>query len=130
MRCSVRPAVTTTVSASPVSGFGGDFKSNSGHTEWVDARVHQTGFTTTFGPNTIVPHVVGGETFDVDYNSNREGKTTDQVTYAAVTSRSHHAGIVHVLLMDGSSRSVSENINVTIWRNLGSRKDGNVIGEY
>jgi prepilin-type N-terminal cleavage/methylation domain-containing protein len=29
-----------------VATFGGDFKTDSGHTEWVDARVHQTGFTT------------------------------------------------------------------------------------
>jgi hypothetical protein len=66
----------------------------------------------------------------VDYNSNREGKTIDQITYAAVTSRSHHAGIVQSLLMDGSVRSISENINLQTWRNLGSRNDGNVIGEF
>jgi prepilin-type N-terminal cleavage/methylation domain-containing protein len=111
-------------------GSASDFKTNSGHTEWVDARVHQTGFTTTFGPNAFVPHNSGGETFDVDYNSNREGKTTNAITYAAVTSRSYHVGIVHVVLMDGSGRSISENINLAIWRNLGTRNDGNVIGEF
>ena len=30
-----------------------------GHTQWVNGRVHQTGFTTTFPPNTVV-RVVGG----------------------------------------------------------------------
>ena len=113
-----------------ISGFGGNFKTNSGHTEWVDSRAHQTGFTTVFGPNTFVPHVDGGTTYDVDYTSNREGKTTDQITYAAVTSRSYHAGTVTSLLMDGSVRSISENIHLATWRNLGSRNDGNPIGEF
>jgi prepilin-type N-terminal cleavage/methylation domain-containing protein len=126
------PPTGATPPTSPldISSYGGNFKTNSGHTEWVDGRAHQTGFTTTFGPNTVVPHVSGGETFDVDYTSNREGKTTDQITYAAVTSRSHHPGIVQVLLMDGSARSVSENINVAIWRALGTRAGREVVGEF
>ena len=49
---------------------------------------------------------------------------------AAVTARSHHEGIVNVILMDGSGRSISENINLGLWRNLGARNDGNVIGDF
>ncbi|MFQ5731397.1 MAG: DUF1559 domain-containing protein [Planctomycetaceae bacterium] len=113
-----------------VSSLGGNFKTDSGHTEWVDARVHQTGVTTVFGPNTIVPHSTGGQTYNIDYTSSREGRTLNQITYAAVTSRSYHTGIVNVLLMDGSCRSVSENINVAVWRRLGSRNDGQPIGEF
>ena len=41
--------------------------------EWVDARVHQTGFTTTFPPNTKVPYTNGGVAYDIDFNSSREG---------------------------------------------------------
>ena len=123
---------TTSVPGDPaaIAGFGGSFKSESGHTEWVDSRVHQTGFTTVFGPNTVVPYTSGGEVFDVDYTSNREGKTIDQITYAAVTSRSYHTGIVNSLLMDGSVHSISENIDLRTWRNLGSRNDGNPVGEF
>ncbi|GAB4160508.1 MAG: DUF1559 domain-containing protein [Planctomycetaceae bacterium] len=113
-----------------IAGLGGSFKTNSGHTEWVEGRAHQTGFTTVFRPNTFVPFVSGGQTYDIDYTSNREGRTIDQVTYAAVTARSYHTGIVHVVLMDGSGRTISENINLGIWRNLGARNDGNVIGSY
>jgi hypothetical protein len=47
-----------------------------------------------------------------------------------VTSRSWHAGIVQVLLMDGSARAVSENINLQTWRDLGSRNDGRPLGEF
>ena len=115
---------------SAISGFGGSFKQDSGHTEWVDARVHQTGVTMTFGPNTLVPYSTGGVAYDVDFNSSREGKTTTGATYAAVTSRSYHTGIVNSLLMDGSVRSVGESIDLITWRRLGQRSDGKVIGEY
>lgn len=43
---------------------------------------------------------------------------------------SAHEGGVQFLLADGAVRFVSENANIGILRNLGSRDDGNVIGEY
>jgi len=109
----------------------GDFKTDSGHTEWVDGRIHQTGFTTVFGPNAITPvSGTGGSAPSGDYTSCREGKACNTFTRAAVTARSFHVGMVHVLLMDGSVRTISENINRQTWRNLGARNDGNVIGEF
>lgn len=38
------------------------------------------------------------------------------------------AGIVNILLFDGSTRSLSENIDLGIWRALGTRNGGEVIG--
>lgn len=118
----------TPVPASPrdVSAFGGEFKADSGHTEWVDARIHQTGFTTTFAPNTKVPHTEGGKTYDIDFNSMREGRSARLPTYAVVTSRSYHAGGVNVLLMDGSVRYIASTIELDTWRALGSRSGGEV----
>jgi prepilin-type N-terminal cleavage/methylation domain-containing protein len=107
-----------------VTAFGGSFKTDSGHTEWVDARVHQTGFTTVFTPNTVVPFTNGGIIYDVDFNSSREGKTTNQITFAAVTSRSYHHSMVHVLMMDGSARSVNNTVTLDTWRALGTRAGG------
>lgn len=113
-----------------------DSNSNTGHTEWPDARVHHTGFTTVLTPNTRVEHTEGGVTFDVDYNSWQEGKLdggTVPPTYAAITSRSYHNGIVNVVLMDGSTRSVSENIHIGVWRALGTRAGGSSepqIGDF
>lgn len=123
---------TATVPApSGVSALGGSFKTDSGHTEWVDGRIHQTGITTVFTPNTIVPHVDGGTTYDVDFTSCREEKNScTGPTYAAVTSRSHHVGIVHSLLADGSVRNISDNIDATTWALLGSRNDGEVLGDF
>jgi prepilin-type processing-associated H-X9-DG protein len=113
-----------------IAGFGGSFKTDSGHTEWVDARVHQTGFTTTFAPNTVVPYSTGGVAYDIDFNASREGKTTNRLTFAAVTSRSHHSGLVNVLLMDGSVRSVNSSISLPVWRALGTRAGGEVVPEF
>ena len=115
---------------SQLGSFGGEFKVDSGHTEWVDARTHQTGFTTTFTPNTKCPYMVGGKTYDIDFNSMREGRSTSVPTYAVVTSRSHHVGLVQVAIMDGSVRSISNSIELTTWQTLGTRAGGEVVGEF
>ncbi len=106
----------------------------NGHTEWVSGNTIHTGFTTTFTPNTKVLHTVGGVVYDIDATSKREasgsGVCDGITTYAVVTSRSWHTGIVQTLLMDGSARSISSNIDLDTWQNLGQRGDGNVLGEF
>lgn len=98
------------------------------HAEWVDGKVHETGFTTTFTPNTVVPYLFGGVIYDVDFVS--AGETALGDTYAAVTSRSFHSGGVNVLLMDGSARTVNDSIALQTWRALGTRTGGEVVPEY
>jgi prepilin-type N-terminal cleavage/methylation domain-containing protein/prepilin-type processing-associated H-X9-DG protein len=109
--------------------YGGTFDSN-GHTEWVEGDVHETGFTTTCTPNTSVPYTVNGVTYDVDVTGMRDGESMSVPTYAAVTARSFHAGTVNVLMNDGSVRGVSNSINLAVWRALGTRSGGEVIGEF
>lgn len=109
--------------------IGGSSPTASGHTEWVDGRVHQTGFTSTFTPNSIVA-ISGGGAPDGDFTNCREGKSCTEPTYAAVTSRSYHTGTVNSLLMDGSVRSIGENIHLETWHNLSIRNDGEVLGEF
>lgn len=46
------------------------------------------------------------------------------------SSRSRHAGGVHVLLCDGSVRFVSSNISLTIWRGIATIAGSEVIGEF
>ncbi|MHC4880451.1 MAG: DUF1559 family PulG-like putative transporter [Planctomycetota bacterium] len=115
---------------SAVSGLGGSFKTNSGHTEWVDGRVHQTGFTAVFGPNTVVAHSSSGEDYDIDFTNCREEKSCSGETFAAVTSRSHHSGVVQSLLCDGSARSISDTIDLNVWRGLGTRDGLEDVGEF
>ena len=109
-----------------VVAYGGNFKTNSGHTEWVDSRAHQTGVTTTLGPNTEVLYTVGSEVFDVDFNSSRMGKTTDQTTYACVTSRSYHPSGVMASRVDGSVDFIANTIDLQVWRALGTVAGGEV----
>jgi type II secretory pathway pseudopilin PulG len=105
---------------------------DTGHTEWVCGRTLHTGFTATFAPNTVVPYVhTDGKTYDVDISSSREGLSTSVTTYAAVTSRSHHAGIVASASMDGSVRSIANGIDGDLWRRLATRNGGETVaGDY
>lgn len=131
LRDGGNPAATAVVPLpSEVAAFGGEFKIDSGHTEWVDARVHQTGFTTTFSPNQMVPYQVNGITYSIDFNSMREGRNAMLPTYAVVTSRSYHSGGVNSLLMDGSVRFVAQTIDQSIWRALGTRDSGEVVTDF
>ena len=103
--------------------FGPNLNNNTGHTEWCDGRVHHSGITTVFTPNTVVPYVhADGRTYDVDYNARQEGKSVSQPTYAAVTARSYHAGLVNVVLMDGAVKSVGDEVDLAVWRAAGTRQ--------
>jgi prepilin-type processing-associated H-X9-DG protein len=109
---------------SQVVNYGGTFKADSGHTEWVDARVHQSGFTASFSPNTKFSYTNGGTEYDIDFNSMREGVTSTSITYGTVTSRSNHSGVVNAVFMDGSVKSIPNNIDPIVWRALGTRAGG------
>ena len=100
---------------------------NTGHTEWPDGRVHHSGITTVFTPNTEVCYQhTDSRTYDIDFNSRQEGKNDIQPTYAAVTARSYHPGAVNVVLMDGSARSIDNGIQRDVWRSMGTRSGGEV----
>ena len=96
--------------------LGGEFKADSGHTEWVDGRVHQTGVTGALGPNTQARCSQNGETFDVDFNNMQEGRSATIRTFAAVTSRSYHPTGVQTASMDGSIHFVHNEVNLALWR--------------
>lgn len=112
-----------------VAALGGDFKSTTGHTEWVDGRVHQTGFTTVFTPNTKVPYINGGTEYDVDWTNQQEGKSQSIQTFAAVTSRSYHPTGVNSGRTDGSVSFMNEGMDLVVWRALGTRNGGEVFNE-
>jgi prepilin-type N-terminal cleavage/methylation domain-containing protein len=120
--------------ASPVppsspGGVSGSFDpSKFTHVEWVDGKVHETGFTTVFPPNTQVPYTSGSTTYDVDFITATESNAAD--TYAAVTSRSYHTGGVNSVLMDGSVRFFSSSTAQVTWRALGTRCGGEVVTDY
>ena len=122
----------TIADAEAAIASGSEFK-DTGHTEWPDGRVHHEGFTTTMVPNTQLACTNGTTSYtDCDYNSWQEGKNgrAGMPSYAIVTSRSYHTGAVQSVLMDGSARTISQNIDMGIWRALGTRGGGEVVGEF
>ena len=108
-----------------ISQSGSTFK-DTGHTEWPDGRVHHTGFTATLPPNAKVLANVNGKQLDIDYNSWQEGLNGQlgKPTYAAITSRSFHVGLVQASMMDGSVRSFPNQIDPSIWKSLATRSGG------
>lgn len=107
--------------------LGGSFKLSSGHTEWVDGRVHQTGFTTVFGPNSKHHCDINDQELSVDWTNQQEGKSAEIRTFAAVTARSYHPGGLNVLMMGGSVHFVGNAIDLQVWRGLSTRSDGEVF---
>lgn len=105
----------------------------NGHTEWADGRVHHQGFTTTLGPGGILR--LGSASnlcpanSDIDYTSQQEGTSATQTTFAVITSRSYHAGLVQSALADGSVRTFNHQMDWSTWRALGTRSGSEVIVE-
>ena len=80
--------------------------------------------TTLVTPNdfTTCPNIPGG--------SNKANCSAQNNWTYSWGFRSRHAGGCQILLGDGTVRFVSGNISASVWRNLGGRADGNVVGEF
>lgn len=107
------------------------------HVEWINGMETQTGFTTTFVPNTkvILPNGRNGNWSNFDrrvlaispechcecckhpccgypfYLSNAR----------AIQSRSNHSGVIQLTMFDSSVKTISQNIDLHCWRRLGTR---------
>lgn len=133
IRNTADPGPTVPSDSNAFAGMPGDLKlgpdtnSNTGHTEWPDGRVHHSGITTVFTPNTFVSYESAGQLYDIDFNSVQEGRQSDQATYAAITSRSYHTGVVNVGFIDGSTHSIADSIDLVPWRASGTIAGGEVI---
>jgi prepilin-type N-terminal cleavage/methylation domain-containing protein len=102
---------------------------NAGHTEWCEGRAHQSGVTSVFPPNTDVAYThTDGRTYDVDYSSRMEATNLSAPTYAALTARSHHPGLVNAALLDGSVRTIADGLDPLVWKALCTRR-GDEVGQ-
>jgi prepilin-type N-terminal cleavage/methylation domain-containing protein/prepilin-type processing-associated H-X9-DG protein len=110
--------------------LGGTLRTDSAHTGWTEGQTFHNGVTFALTPNTVVPFASGGVTYDVDYVSSRDGSSATKPSFDAMTARSYHTGLVNVLLMDGSVRSVSNGVSLATWRALGTRAGGEVVGDF
>ncbi|SMP63901.1 prepilin-type N-terminal cleavage/methylation domain-containing protein/prepilin-type processing-associated H-X9-DG domain-containing protein [Neorhodopirellula lusitana] len=79
--------------------------------KWADGSLNDTGYHHFRSPNSAINDCYS--------------------RYAAIKSgRSRHVGGVTVLLADGSVRFVTDSVDTETWRNVGSIKDRQVVGEY
>ncbi|MCC6507746.1 MAG: DUF1559 domain-containing protein [Pirellulaceae bacterium] len=100
----------------------------TGHTEWANGHCHHSGFTTTLTPNAALSFPFNGLVYaNCDFNSQQEGNSSTRSSFAILTSRSHHTGIVNVALLDGSVRSISNSVDLATWRAMGTRAGGEVV---
>lgn len=130
------PSTTATVPALPseICGLGAtdpkmgpDIMQNGGHVEWVDGKANHSAFTTVFTPNTRVACTNAGAEYDVDFVSSVESSSTSDVTYAAITARSYHAGVVNVAFMDASVKLIPNEIDQQVWRALSTRAGSETV---
>ena len=84
----------------------------TGNSWFYGERPNSLVFTTQVGPNSKL----------LDCGSN-----TDRAMFA---SRSSHVGGVQCVLADGSVRFASESMDLSIWQNLGNKRDGNVVEDF
>lgn len=78
---------------------------------WIHGREYWTAYHHYHNPNSNVPDM-------------------GTCGYGIFAARSYHVGGVHTLLCDGSVRFVSENIDLKLWRALGTRAGGEVVSEF
>lgn len=125
------PAVFASLAGGAQFELGPNLNDNGGHNEWCEGTAHDSSITTVFTPNFPVPYLHSdGRTYDIDYSSRYEGTSLTQRTYASVTARSYHNGIVHAVMMDGSARAISNSVELRTWRALGTRNGREVTGQY
>lgn len=104
--------------------LGVALQQNTGHSVWTDGRVHHAGMTVTFTPNSLTRFNFEGNEYDIDFNSQQEGRNPTNRTYASVTSRSWHPQGVNVSRLDGSVGFVSDGVSLEAWRAFGSISGG------
>jgi len=78
---------------------------------WADGGYYFIGFSTASPPNT--PSVMAAADWDRHH--------------MMIPASSRHTGIAQTLMADGSVKAASENIDVGVWRGLGTRAGGEVV---
>ena len=78
---------------------------------WINGREYWTGYFHFHTPNSSVPDL-------------------QSCGWGLFAARSEHTGGVNAALCDGSVRFISDSIDLGVWRGLGTRSGGEVIGEY
>jgi prepilin-type N-terminal cleavage/methylation domain-containing protein len=115
-------------SAADICAMGGNFKASYSHSEWTDGKLKETGFTAALPPNAAAICTQAGIAYDVDWVNQGESTTAGSPpTYAIVTARSYHGGVVNASAMDGSVHTVNDTIDAATWQALATRAGGEAV---
>lgn len=113
------------------------------HVQWVDARITQTGFTTLLNPNSQADLPAVGIELGNWINAESVIVSLDPCEMAgakcsppefppalfAMGARSHHSGVVNVVMVDGGVKALGSQIDSKTWRALGTRNGREIVGE-
>lgn len=92
---------------------------NNPSLRYVGLQYHRAALPqTSLYTHVVPPNYQGGECYDAS------------VGRAYIAARSYHGGGVGVCFCDGSVRFIRDSIDPLIWKNLGSRADGNPIASF
>lgn len=86
--------------------------------------------THSYGFSWFIPYFGNTEFSVLPLATPNNPAPTYSTTHNWGTVRSAHEGGVHALLMDGTVRFISENINGGVWVNIGTPKDRGTVGEF
>ncbi|HAN99500.1 MAG TPA: prepilin-type cleavage/methylation domain-containing protein [Planctomycetaceae bacterium] len=89
---------------------------------WVNGEFRCALMNTYYPPNSLVPDCLG-VSFDPDPARLYTG-------FGWRTARSQHPGGVQIGLADGSVRFLSKTVSIDVWRALGSRNGGEIVGTF
>jgi prepilin-type N-terminal cleavage/methylation domain-containing protein len=124
MTTAAHLAICVANSSTTPPGGGNRGFSNMGRDLWPEASYQHTFYNHILTPNST--------TVDCGNNCNFQDSNTractNNVSRAIVAPRSYHPASVNVLMADGTVRSVSDAVNETIWRAIGSRNGQEQVG--
>lgn len=116
-----------------LTGVTGDFRG-----AFCTSRAGSQFLVVTNTPNSSAPdNILDHPSFCPTGNANGANAPTNNLPCTPgggdsnfASPRSRHTGGVHILLGDGAVRFVSNNVDLTTWRNLAWMADGATIGDY
>ncbi|WP_437191220.1 DUF1559 family PulG-like putative transporter [Planctomicrobium sp. SH527] len=85
---------------------------------WIFGITGETVFNTITSPNSHVPNAIHCNACE----------TNDGC--GLFPPRSRHTGYVNVLMLDGSTRAIANNIDGATWQRLGAIADGSPVGDF
>ena len=115
------PTQASVLAWSSACNSAGGYMTQNGQTAghwWHRGLYGATLFNTLLQPNVAA------------YNCNANCGGCDPNGAALQNARSRHSGSVHVLMVDGATRNVANNVNWQTWVNLGARNDGTPLGNF